>query len=81
MDAAPLTLALLVTRVAANHEHAAVAPDNLAVFTNALDAGSHFHRPTSGTAARLAKKEETITIGKELYANKGKKCCRADRRR
>jgi hypothetical protein len=38
-----LTLTLLVPRVAANHENDAAATDNLAMFTNALDAGADFH--------------------------------------
>jgi hypothetical protein len=40
-----LALALLVPRVAANHEHHATAPHELAVFTDAFDAGADFHWP------------------------------------
>jgi hypothetical protein len=41
-----LALALLVTRVAANHEKLPVPAHQLAVFTDPFDARSHFHAAT-----------------------------------
>jgi hypothetical protein len=37
------SLSLLVLGIRANHTHHALAADNLAVFTNTLNAGSNFH--------------------------------------
>jgi hypothetical protein len=41
------SLALLVTRVAANHEQFPLAPHKFAILANPLDAGTHFHLPPS----------------------------------
>jgi hypothetical protein len=51
-------LALLVTRIGANDEKLAVTPHELAVLTNAFDAGSHLHRrtPTSVHLQNLANR-------------------------
>jgi hypothetical protein len=43
-DMAPLALSLLMARVAANHVQLSVPPYELAVFANALHAGSNLHR-------------------------------------
>jgi len=41
-----LTLSLLVARIAAHDVHDASAPDDFALITNTLHAGSYFHRDT-----------------------------------
>src|SRR5918992_4749313 len=41
----PLTLSLLVARVLADHEHAPVATDDLALLAHRLDRRSYLHGP------------------------------------
>src|SRR4051794_19361133 len=48
----PLTLPLLVARVAANNVQPPVPPDQFAVLTNAFDAGANFHKHPSLTPRR-----------------------------
>lgn len=43
-----LTLALFVTRVATNHQQAALSPYQLTILTDALDAGPNLHDSTPG---------------------------------
>jgi hypothetical protein len=60
----PLTLPLLVARVGANHKQLSLATNELAVFTNALDACANFHGPPLwvDTHPDKIKTEETAIV-------------------
>src|SRR5579871_6239916 len=68
-----LTLALLVPRVGANDEQAAVPPDQLAVLTDALHAGSYLHRPPPTPGGSAPVREETIFLARRHGGCKGEK--------
>jgi hypothetical protein len=51
-----LALALLVARVRANHVQPTVPADDLAVLTNALDAGTNLHHEPLATSGKSLNK-------------------------
>jgi hypothetical protein len=63
-----LPLLLLVLRVGADHAHDPLAADDLAVFTNPTNAGSHFHGFTclDRRENRLAPAESALIAEKNI---------------
>jgi hypothetical protein len=61
---------LFVTGVGANHEQFPAPPNQLAVFTDTLDAGSNLHRPLSRCLPSLHF-EETTNVAMAPFGSKG----------
>src|SRR6478609_2656372 len=60
-------LALLVTRVLADHAHAAVAADDLALLTDLLDTGSDLHRGPVALLVAVRDPTPGEVVGGELH--------------